>query len=271
MDGIPTPHPVHGAAHAAQLRTISWIALLVMIPVVLFFTTEGTWNLRKQRVEGGYSGRFFMAQAEAMTYGRLNVERNEIQGECFDRYFRCYGYMGLTPSLLRLPFLGVLHRLGSALTPLYLGVAVLLSYWGALQLLMGSLVEAADPERPRALVLGYAAAAALALGPGSTLLFLTRPAVFEEAAAWGVAFFLLALGRVWVWYRSQDSRTLILAVLFAILSANARPTAAPACGVLGLLVAGLWRCRDSRAILEDRKSTRLNSSHIQKSRMPSSA
>ena len=226
---------------------LSRFALLGMIPLVFFFTSEGTWNLRKQRDDGGWSGGFFMAQAEAIARRRLDVERKDIQGKCFDRRLRCYGYMGVTPSLLRLPVLPVLRRLESAMTPLYLGVAVLLGYWAALQLLMESLVGAPDRDRPRALVLGYAATGALALGPGGTLLFLTRPAVFEEATAWAVAFYLLAVGRVWAWCRSQRFRALVLAVLFAVASANARPTAATACGVLGLIVAAVWRHRDSRA------------------------
>ncbi len=248
MDGSRTrPEPL-----AVELRTISWIALLVMMPMVFYFTTEGTWNLGKQRVEARWSGRFFMAQAEAMTHGRFNVKREDIQSECFfGRGVRCYGYFGVTPSLLRLPVLGILGGLGSALTPLYLGVAVLLAYWGALRLLERSLVEYIGPEAPRAMRLGYAAVGALALGPGGTLLFLTRPAVYEEAAAWGVAFFLLTLDRVWAWYRSRDSRTLIFALVFAIASANARPTAVTGCGVLGVLVAVLWRFSGPHASKEE--------------------
>ena len=212
------------------------MALLAMIPMVFYFTTEGTWDLAKVLRKRGHAGVFFMAQAQAITHGRLDVERRDIPGECFDWKLRCYGYFGLTPSLLRLPFLAVLQRLRTALTPLYLGIAVMLAYWGALRLLERSLVESTDPAPPRALVLGYAIAGSLALGPGGTLLFLTHPAVYEEAQAWGTAFFVLTLERVWAWYGSRNPRPLIVAVLFGIAAANARPTAASACGALGVVV-----------------------------------
>jgi hypothetical protein len=222
-----------------------------MIPMVFYFTTEGTWDLAKVRPESGYAGVFFMAQAQAITHGRLDVERRDIPNECFDWKLRCYGYFGVTPSLLRLPFLPILQRLGTALTPLYLGIAIMLAYWGALRLLERSLVESTDPARPRALVLGYAIAGSLALGPGGTLLFLTRPGVYEEALAWSTAFFVLTLERVWAWYRSRNPRTLIVAVLFGIAAANARPTAASACGVLGVVVAVLSCFGASPAVVEE--------------------
>jgi hypothetical protein len=245
-----------GAALVVQLRAISWIALLIMIPVVFFFTTQGTWDLTRQNQSGGWSARFFMAQAESMLlHARLDVDPRDIQSECFERDSLCYGYFGVTPSLLRIPFLGVLRYLDSALTPLYLGIAVLLAYWAALQILQRSLRHFIDSTRPRTPVLGYAIIGALALGPGGTLLFVTRPAVYEEATAWGVAFFLLALNHVWAWY-SRESRGLVPAVLFAIAAANARPTAATACGVLGLVVAALWYFSDSYQALNSSRSRR---------------
>jgi hypothetical protein len=245
-----------GAALAFQLRAISWIALLMMVPLVLYFTTQGTGDLTKQTHDGGWSSGFFMEQAESMlVHARLDVDPVYIQSECFERDSLCYGYFGVTPSLLRIPFLGIQRYLHSALTPLYLGIAVLLAYWAALQMLQRSLRDFIDSTRPSAPALGYAIMGAFALGPGGTLLFVTRPAVYEEAIAWGVAFFLLALNHVWAWH-SRESRSLVPAVLFAIGAANARPTAATACGVLGLVVAALWYFRDPHAAVEDPATAR---------------
>jgi hypothetical protein len=133
---------------------------------------------------------------------------------------------------------------------LYVGIAVLLAYWAALRMLQRSLLETSGPAPPGAagaLVLGYAVVGALALGAGGTLLFVTRPAVFEEASAWGVAFILLALNYVWAWSARDARGRLVPAVLFGIAAANARPTAATACGVLGLVAAGwCWRTKASR-------------------------
>ena len=229
-----------------RLRAISWIAILGMIPVVFYYTTRGTWDPRLQNVEGAWSAGFFAAQAESLVHARLNVKPTDIQGECFERDSHCYGYFGITPSLLRIPFLGILRYLHSALAPLYLACAVILAYWAALQMIQRSLRGSADRAQPHALALGYFVLGALALGPGGTLLFVTRPAVYEEAIAWSVAFVLLTLNHVWAWH-SGERRGLGMAVLCGIAAANARPTAAITCGVLGLVVVALWHFRDPHA------------------------
>ncbi len=234
---------------AAQLRLVSSLALIATIPVVFYFTTQGTWSLTKQNNEAGWSGGFYWRQAESMlVHARLDVEPTDLFAECFERGSRCYGYFGLTPSLVRLPFLGINRFFHSALTPLFLGVAILVAYWAALQILQRPLREHGS-MLPRTLVLGYAVAGALALGPGSTLLFAARPAVYEEAIAWSMAFFLLALNHVWAWH-AREARSLVPAVIYGVMAANARPTAATACGVLGLVAAWwCWEQRSNRRVL----------------------
>jgi hypothetical protein len=213
-----------------------------MVPLVFYFTTEGTWRITKQRDDGGWSGGFYKAQAESMLVrARLDVDPDDLRSECLRRGLRCYGYFGLTPSLVRIPFLGIQRYFHSALTPLFLGVAVLLAYWAALRLLQRTLRQVAAAQ-PRAAVLGYAIVGALVLGPGSSLMFLTRPAVYEEAIAWAIACFLIAVNQVWAWL-AREVRSLVPAMIFSIGAANARPTMAAACGVLGFVVAALayWR------------------------------
>ena len=50
-----------------------------------------------------------------------------VGGQCFERDSRCYGYFGVTPSLVRLPVIGILRYVRSALTPVFLTLAVLLA------------------------------------------------------------------------------------------------------------------------------------------------
>ena len=231
-------------AVARQLRALCWAVLVASLPVVLYFTTLGTWRLTHQRIDGGWTAAFFWQQAESMlVHARLDVDPAAFGIECFMRDERCYGYFGVTPSLVRIPFLGISRFFHSALTPVFLAAAILVAWWAAFQMLQRSLRTGEVLAPSRALVLGYGLLGALALGPGSTLLFLARPAVYEEAIAWGVAFFLLAMNHVWAWY-AREARSLVPAVVFGILAANARPTAATACGVLGLLA--MWWCRQDR-------------------------
>ena len=233
-----------------HLRTVVVLVLLVTTPVVVYWSTIGTWRLTHQNTDGGWSGEFYWRQAEAMlVHGRLDVDPVHILGECFERDGLCYGYFGLTPSLVRLPLLGILRFFHSALTPVFLSTAILIAVSAALQLLRRSIRLFGDPHWPPRLVIGYVAIAGLALGPGGSLIFLSRPAVYEEAIAWAVAFLLLAMHHAWRWL-SGETRRLAPAVIFAILAGNARPTAAVACGVLGLLLAAwcVYRRLDRRAI-----------------------
>jgi hypothetical protein len=240
---MPTTDPDHRLA--AQLRALSWIAILGMIPIVFYFTTRGTWNPREQNDGAAWSAGFFQSQANSMLHGRMDVKAADLISECFVRDSRCYGYFGITPSLVRIPVMGILRYFHSALTPVFLSVAVILAYWATLQMVQRSIRESPDATRSRRLAVGYFIVAAAALGPGGSLLFVTRPAVYEEAIAWGVAFVLLALNQVWAW-RCGERRSVVPAVLFAVAAANARPTAAVVSAVLGVVVFAVWRYRQVR-------------------------
>ena len=150
----------------SRLRAISWIAILGLMPLVFYYTSGGTWDPRHQNLSGAWSASFFKEQAESMlVHARLDVKPVDIQGECFLRDSLCFGYFGITPSLVRIPLLGISRYLHSALTPLYLAVAVLLAYWAALQLMQRSLRESADSAQAQAPALWYFIIGAVALGP----------------------------------------------------------------------------------------------------------
>src|SRR5262245_39866543 len=114
---------------AKQVRLICRIALVAMIPLVTYFTTLGTFNFPKRVFDGGWSSHFFMAQADAMVHGHLDVAPEEIWSECFYKDGHCYGYFGITPSLLRLPLYVKGRWFRSGVAPLYVGIALLLAYW----------------------------------------------------------------------------------------------------------------------------------------------
>lgn len=236
-----------------SLRLVARVALLLTALPVVYFTTRGTWQLTYQINDGGWSGGYFWATAEALlVHLRLDVDPIHILGECFERDGRCYGYFGLTPTLLRVPVLGINRFFHSALTPVFMGTAILLALWAALQIVQRALRTFGDSAWPRPVVVTYFALVALALGPGSTLVFLSRPGVFEEAMAWGIAFTLLAANHAWKWQQGLTTR-LWPVVLFAVAAGNARPTAVFACGVLGVaLLAGRWQAR--RLSFDDRAS-----------------
>jgi hypothetical protein len=81
-----------------------------------------------------FGTRFFLAQAQSLTDGNLAVRPEDLPGECFVHDGKCYGYFGLTPSLLRAPFLPVLDELGS-LTPVFMCAALTLALWAAVDMM----------------------------------------------------------------------------------------------------------------------------------------
>lgn len=233
------------------LRSVARVLVVCLVPLVVYYVTRGTWRLTYQIEDGGWSGTYFYQAAEALlVHLRFDVDPIYILGECFIRDGRCYAYFGLTPTLLRLPVLGINRFFHSALTPIFLGGAILIAYWAALQIVRRALRVFGDPGWPRWLVAGYLVLAGLALGPGSTLVFLTRPGVFEEAMAWGLAFTLLAFNHAWKWQRGE-AKSLWPVLWFAIGAGNARPTALLACGVLGLALLA-WTWRQGRLSLSER-------------------
>ncbi|MGH2718570.1 MAG: hypothetical protein ACRDJU_08330 [Actinomycetota bacterium] len=184
---------------------------------------------------------YYTAAALSLLHGHLYVPEAFIASECFLVHGRCYGYFGITPSLLRLP--AVLFTGSSATSSdgfeaafyvLGFVTAALGLWWLARQL-----VELWAPSlwRSRAWVVGFLLSVA---GLGATpLIFLVgRPLVYEEAILWGVAFALVGLAAVVSVYRRP--RTLTVAVLIAadILAALARPTVGYT-AVLATLVVGI--------------------------------
>ena len=227
-----------------RLIDVFFVGVVVGSALVYFFmSTHGTWNPLYERPE--YSGRFFLAQARSMVEGHLWVNRSQLPGECFVHAGRCYGYFGLTPSLVRLPFLLLLDAVNKALTPVFITAALTLATGSMVGLLRRLLAHL----RARAGTTVFVALAAVALGPASVLAVLTRPAVYEEAIAWSVGFVALGAYCFVRWWETPRRLWLVLLVASLVLAANSRPTALPFAVVIGLGVAyRLWRLRATEPV-----------------------
>ena len=66
--------------------------------------------------------------------------------------------------------------------------------------------------------------AAVTLGPGSVLILLADPFLYQEAIIWSIAGVMLAVNFYWRWLHSNNTRYLVLTVVFCIFAAGARPT-----------------------------------------------
>jgi hypothetical protein len=208
---------------------------IMLASAVLFYalTTHGSFSPLYEQAQGGFFGRFFFAQAQSLVHGHLNVDPAQLQSECWIRQGRCYGYFGLTPSLLRVPLLPILTAANRSLTPVYMTVALSLAVASALGIACCTLTQL----RRTWLITFFFVAVAISLGPASVLLSVARPAVYEEAIAWSVAFALLSVYCFLRWWSTPGRGWTALLVLSLALSSNARPTTMPLAVALGAGIA----------------------------------
>ena len=150
--------------------------------MVLLTSALGSFLVLIQGQNGEIRG-FFSAQARSMMKGHFYVnEAGDLPGECYIYENKCFGYFGITPSLLRMPFLFFRRELNFTSTSLI--VAITLGIIASFLLLdkVASLLNFWNDKSNRYSKLQYALAL-VAVGPGSLFLQLTRPAGQWESIA----------------------------------------------------------------------------------------
>lgn len=214
----PSDDPRHASA-------LVGVALVLTSLIVYWFASARTWDPTVRPTFG--ASEYFRAQTEAILHGRLHVDPADLVGECYVVDDRCYGYYGLTPSLLRLPFVPAMRSTGSGLTPLFLTAAIMLTVATATRLTVriSHLIHPAGGRRLPTF------AALVLLGPAGAMLVITRPFVYDEAVAWSIAFTLITFLVVIEWFNGRIG--LWWAIPAAVAAANARPTA-----ILSMVVIG---------------------------------
>jgi hypothetical protein len=209
-----------------------WLTIgVTVVSAVVFYvmTTHGSLNPLFEHPEAPFGSDFFRAQAHALIHGHLNVEPAQVPGECFVYQGKCFGYFGLTPSLLRVPLLPLLDGIHHSLTPVYMTAGLTLAVGSSLAIASHVLAQV----RRTPLMTVLAVAIALTLGPASVLQMITRPAMYEEAIVWSVAFALLGVYCFLRWWAQPRALWAILLVISLVLSTGARPTTLPLVVLLG--------------------------------------
>lgn len=200
--------------------------------VIYMFGWGTKWSFDPSIASAVGQDRFFSAQADALLRGRLWVDPSSMDGtnECFYASGRCYGYFGLTPSLLRIPLMLIIGSgtpsLASFMVPLAAGVA----FGASLDLcrqLLGPMVF-----RLRGAI--FMCVAATTLGPGSVLVLLADPWQYQEAILWAIAGVMVAVNCYWRWLTNADTRLLALSCVSCIFAAGARPSSLLVGVVLGI-------------------------------------
>ena len=203
-----------------------------------WMVTYGTLSL----IEPETFANFYDHQATSLLQGRLDIPREGISGEAFIHDGKVYGYFGLTPAILRLPFV-IYNAAFGELTRAFMlaGFAAALV---ACHLLLRAVYSLSGRGQPPAwTTIGLVTAAGL----GSTLFFLgSRAYVYHEAILWGITFALFGSWAALRHLAAPGGRWWVGSLACGILSVHARPpTGLFALTLLGV-VALILLLRDRR-------------------------
>jgi hypothetical protein len=219
---IPALRPHRPFILTAALCSLAFAALV----------TNGTFRL----IAPESFTNFYDFQALSLLQGRLDVPEGSLQGEAFIYNGNVYGYFGLTPALLRLPFVifglafGELSR--AALLVYYVATLI-----GAYLLLQHAtrLLRPAQPQPATWQTVLFT----LHVGLGSTAFFLgSRAYIYHEAILCGIVFALFSSVCSLRYLQAPASRWWLGALALGVLSVHARPpTGLFALTVLGCVAA----------------------------------
>jgi hypothetical protein len=232
-----------------RFRILTSVVLLALAGLLfLGFESAEPWSNELPSNPANYASHFFSAQAAALLDGRIDVPPSALPGECFMYQGHCYGYFGVTPSILRLPITVIDPTLG--MTGVYLTLACLLGL-GLSILIVNEIWVLAARRRPAGggmskwggHVLFTASIAAVSFG--SMYFQLTMPNVFQETIAWCTTSTLAGFWLLLKWFDTGRIWYLWLVVLALILAAGARPTGMVVSMALAVII-GLLIARDPR-------------------------
>lgn len=201
---------------------------LVCVTVFIAVMTGGTFRLL---VEESF-GTFFDYQADAILKGRLDVPEPVLSGEAFIVEGKVYGYYGVMPALLRLPFVGF-EALFGKMSRLAMVLYYLACLAGAYTLLVHFTRVACGPQAwpsrlATALFVGT-------VGLGTSLFFLgSRAYIYHEAILCGAAFALWSGYFTLRFIREPERRWWFGALVAGLCAVQARPPA----GLFALVVLG---------------------------------
>ena len=207
-----------------------WFILVGALCTALFaaLVTGGTFRFRFSEV----FGIFYDYQAASLLHARLDVPEAGISGEAFVVAGKYYGYFGVTPALLRLPFVifdlafGQLSRTYMLIYYVACLIAAYLLLGHAVRVLRGR--DASPSPWATAILL-------VSTGLGSTLFFLgSRAYIYHEAILCGAAFALWSIYCSLRYLAASGERWWIGALVCGVFSMHARPTS----GLFALCVLG---------------------------------
>lgn len=221
--------PVHPlTAHAAPPHLAFALTSLACVAVFIAVMTGGTFRLITEES----FGTFFDYQAAAILNGRLDVPEPVLSGEAFIVEGKVYGYYGVMPALMRLPFVGF-EALFGQMSRIAMVLYYLACLAGAYALLVYFTRFACGPQAwPSRLATVLFVGS---VGLGSSLFFLgSRAYIYHECILCGAAFALWSGYFTLRFVEEPARRWWFWALVTGLCAVQARPPA----GLFALVVLG---------------------------------
>ena len=197
-----------------------WIVSVVF--GLYMFGWSTSWTFDATLVQNYEPARYFVEQANSMLNGHLWVPDGSLSFECFNIDGKCYGYFGIFPSIVRVPLVLIFGNSIPEFNSVFISLSAALVLWASLDLTLRILHrEHTDSPRINAFFMIFVA---IALGPGSNLMLIFDPYVYQESIMWSLAGFLLAINFYWRWTHERRPWQLTGMILACAASAGSRPT-----------------------------------------------
>lgn len=197
-----------------------WIVSVVF--AVYMFGWSTRWTFDPTLVTNYAPGRFFTEQANSMLNGYFWVPESSLPIECFTINGECVGYFGVFPSIIRVPLVLIFGGSIPELSSIFIPIASGLVLWSSLDLCL-RLVRREHSESP-SINAWFMILVSLVLGPGSSLMLIFDPYIYQESIMWSLAGFLLAMNFYWRWTNERRSWQFTGMILACAASAASRPT-----------------------------------------------
>ena len=204
----------------------------------LFFLIALLYIEYKYQVKNpNWQGRqFYTEQARAIVDFSLSVKPKSLPNECWIYDQKCFGYFGIFPSLIRIPFLAFPWIV--SIPAIFLGIAIGIGMLYSIKiadLILSSKFHSNTNEGisidPRILT-----GMLIAVVPATLFLQLLLPRVFWETIAWSSALTVAAMFYFAKWFLDGLKGHKYISILLFIFASNTRPTGGVIAICLGVIL-----------------------------------
>ncbi len=197
------------------------VGLGYLFLLILLLYIEYRYQVKNPNWQGR---QFYTEQARAMVNFSLNVKPESLPNECWIYKEKCFGYFGIFPSLIRIPFLILPWMVSSPVLFLAIAIGIGILYTIKVADLILDSRSKSNANEHTSIDSRVLFGILIAIGPGTLFLQLLQPRVFWETIAWSSALTISGMYYFAKWFLGGVKAHKFIAVLLFVFASNTRPT-----------------------------------------------